>query len=220
MQPTHNKLRFDIVFIFILLAIPIGIWLMMQPISERFNTSTMILTSIGQLTGLVGMTLVALSMIFQVRLSKYFNLVTIKPTAVTDIHHYLGVYGLLLLLIHPIILAVRFLPISLALTSSFLFTTNLINLSGTVALFIMIISIYVSLFVPRTFRFWKLLHQIMLIAYAFILYHLLFVSSDITRSVPLRSYILIITILGGVAFGWQKVSYYINKFGKKNEISN
>jgi len=218
MQTTH-KFRIDIILTTIFVLIPICIWLFMQPIAPRFSTSFMFWTSLGQITSIIGTTLVALSMIFQIRLGKYFTFLS-KPTTMTNFHHYTGVYGLFFLILHPIFLAMRAISISPISGFNFIFTTDIINLTALIALIFMILSVYVTLFVQRSFRYWKLFHQLMLLAYLLIIYHLIFTTSDISRNVPLRIYIFSLMIIGGFAFGVQKIMYYNKKYFSNKEVVN
>jgi len=205
-----KRYRFDLITICLLIIIPVVAWVMMRPITERFASPFLIWTSAGQLTALVGMTMVSLSMIFQVRHIWLCKIMS-KPTTLSNAHHYLGLWGLFLLLLHPLLLAIKYVPISLKLSADFLFTRDIINLTGLLALMIMLIAIYATLFVEKTFRFWKLLHQLLLVSYGFILYHLFFVTSDITANIYLRGYVLGLAILGGLSFAVQKTIFYIKK---------
>jgi predicted ferric reductase len=211
-----KRYRFDLILLYLLILAPVVIWISMKPVSSRFVDSWAVLTSLGQLTALVGTILVALSMIFQVKLCRYFQFLA-KPATGMNIHHYTGVYGLLLLLFHPLFLAIRYLSISLSATFNFLYTTQLTNLLGLVALLLMVVSMYTTLYLPRTFLFWKLFHQIMLVAYLGILYHTIFVYSDTSSSPALKYYLLGMLILGGLAFSLQKIQYYLRPKAIRNE---
>ncbi len=207
---SFKKFRLELLVTLLLTAAPIVMWLLMKPISARVSSSFMVWTSAGQLTALIGMTMVSLSMLFQVR-HRWVCGIMSRPTTLSNLHHYLGLWGLFFLISHPLLLAIKYIPISLKLSADFLFTRDIVNLAGLVALILMMVAVYVTLFVERTFRFWKLFHQLLLVSYLFILYHLLFVSSDITLNMPLRIYVLGLAAIGGLSFAIQKTIFYIGK---------
>jgi len=213
-----KKYRFDLIILIILIIFPIVIWGTMKPLNLRFGSLWMVLTSLGQLTALVGTVLTAVSMMMQVRLCRFMQFLS-KPSTGLNVHHYAGFFGLLFLLFHPLFLAARLISTSLEASFTFLYTTEFINLIGLIALFLMILSMYTTLFVARNFRFWKLLHQIMLVAYVGILYHTIFVYSDISNSLILKSYILGLLILGGLAFAIQKIQYYLKPKVVRDEVT-
>jgi predicted ferric reductase len=206
-----RKIRVDLILLYLFVSIPVWIWLFMQPMGERFMSPGITLTSIGQLSSLIGTTLFALSMFFQARLT-FLNKLFFNPGSVSKIHHYFGLIGFYLLLLHPVVLAVSYLLISPKLSADFIIGVDWVNLFGLIALFGMMISLFVTLFLTREFRFWKLFHQIMIIVYFLIVLHLIYVSSDISDNIYLAAYIWFVMILGGGAFLIQKSIYYAKKF--------
>jgi predicted ferric reductase len=214
----RTDFRLDLIIIFCLVIIPILIWWKLEPISIRFGSYFLILTSLGELSALVGTMLISLSMIFQLKLNMFFRYFLAKPTTLTNLHHYLGAYGLFLIISHPLFLVLRYLPDSPRLSVNQLFFSSLANETGLMALVLMIISLFGAFFLSRAFKYWKLLHQVVLISYLFILYHLVFVSSDISDNVLLRFYIIGFVLLGGLAFSWQKISGQLKTLSRNSDI--
>ncbi len=205
-----NKMRIDLVLVVLLCIIPIVIWSTMEPLVGRFNNYYSLMTSLGQLTSLVGTVLIAISMILQVKLSYLFSVI-VKPANITSLHHDAGVYGVVLVLLHPVLLALRFVTINPVLGFKLLYSTNLVYLLSLMALIIMVASTVVAVFVRRSFGLWKIVHQTMLLSYLGVWYHLVFVSSDISENYLLRIYILVLLLLGGLAFAWQKGTKYLRE---------
>ncbi len=84
--------------------IPIVFWYLLKPINARFISLTTSLTSLGQITALVGMTMFSLTLILSARLKfleNYFG--GLNRVYVT--HHIFGSIAFILLLFHPLILA-------------------------------------------------------------------------------------------------------------------
>jgi predicted ferric reductase len=90
---------------------PLIPWLVMKPLELRFSDAFFTLTSIGQISGLLGVTLFSLTLILSARLhfmEEYFG----GLDRVYRVHSYLGTIAFLLLLIHPLVLAIRLIPLS------------------------------------------------------------------------------------------------------------
>lgn len=206
-----KKHRLDLAVIYVLVLVPALLWLGMSPLADRFANLTVTLTSFGQLSGLLGMTMVALAMFFQIRLRGLATIMS-KPTTITRVHHNLGVYGLVLLLLHPIFLAYRYVPISIQVAFNAIFVPTLVNFVGLVALILMIISMWVTLLLPRSYVHWKAFHLFFVLAYLFSLYHLLFTTSDTTTNPTLYWYMVLITLSGGLFFLIQKLPYLWKKY--------
>ncbi|MBI5465867.1 MAG: ferric reductase, partial [Candidatus Kerfeldbacteria bacterium] len=102
MMRIKNNLGWLIIIFLSLL--PIVFWYFLKPISTRFISSTTTLTSLGQITGLVGMAMFALTLILSARLKfleNYFG----GLNRVYVAHHIFGSIAFILLLFHPLILA-------------------------------------------------------------------------------------------------------------------
>ena len=96
----------------ILLIIPVVIWLRMLPWEQRFGSLGLAWHSLGQITGLVGMVSFSLAIILSARI-KFFENFFGGLNKVYIYHHALGGLTLIFLLFHPLLLAVKFLNISL-----------------------------------------------------------------------------------------------------------
>ena len=114
---TKNKLVWSIIGIINL--IPVVIWLFMLPLGGRFGSSFQTLTSLWQISALLGFSLMATNIIltarffFLDRLFNGLNHVYIK-------HHLLGSVAFILLMFHPLVLAVRYLQFSVHSAALFL----------------------------------------------------------------------------------------------------
>lgn len=206
-----KKYRIDIFIILLLICIPIFSWVSMMPLMDRFMNTTKTLTSLGQLSSLVGMTMIALSMFFQLRVRTLSKLMA-KPTTVTNVHHNLGVFAVVLLLLHPVFLSYRYLPISVQAAFDVIFKPTFADLIGLIALIFMTIGMLVSLFSPSSFRHWKGFHWLFIGAYLFSFYHLVFVVSDTSTNPLLFWYLITLMAAGGLSFGIQKTLYLARKY--------
>ena len=207
-------------------AVPILIWILMLPLSQRFGSLANGLQSLGQLAALVGVVLFSLSFVLNSRiaaLEEYFG----GLDKMLAWHHLAGAASFVLLLFHPIFLAARFLGFSLKMALAFLLPgSELANNFGIIALFIMMALLAMTFFVKLAYHRWKFFHQFLGIAFIIASLHVLLISSDVSRSMSLRLYILswaavgILfyfkrTVLGSLLT--RKYSYKVADVNKLNE---
>jgi len=184
----------------------VGIWLAMMPISARFADTQTTLLSTGRITGLVGLALYSMSLMLHFRI-KVLNSIMLDAQTINWLHHSFGSWALVLLLIHPLVLALRFAVVNLYVAARFLVPLdNLANFLGLLALGIMILAILVTYYYKKNHTFWLWIHRSMLVAFGASFLHLILVTSDISVS-PLLKYYLILLMLGGiVAFTYQRLA--------------
>lgn len=209
-----------------LTCIPVIIWVFMEPLGFRFSDFLSTTTSIGQILGLVGMTLFSLNLILASRLKlldKYFK----GLDKVYVNHHKIGAIAFSLLLFHPIFLVIEYLAISLREAS--LFFVPFVDMPitwGILSLALMIFLLVLTFYSKIKYHVWKLSHKFMTIVFVFAVLHMLFISSDVSRNGLLRYYILSLAIIGLIlsvrkAFFdkvlVKKFKYIIKKVNRLNE---
>ncbi|MEI6288146.1 MAG: ferric reductase-like transmembrane domain-containing protein [bacterium] len=194
-------------------AIPILIWLLMTPLSERFFDLNATTTSLGQITGLLGMILFSLNLILASRLKFLDNLFD-GLNNVYLFHRVLGALSFSLLLFHPLFLVVKYLQISLRSAALFLLpSTDFAITSGIISLAGMIILISLTFYISLKYQNWKLSHKIMVLVFVFALMHTLLIYSDISRNLFLRIYILGFGMAGLALSAYQA---FFHKYLSKN----
>ncbi len=195
--------------VFILTIIPIVIWASIMPLGLRFldvNTAT---TSIGQIFGLVGMTLFSINLILAGRfkfLDKYFN----GLDKVYINHSKIGSLAFSLILFHPIFLVVKYLSVSVH--EALLFFVPFLNMPitwGIISLLLMITLLSLTLYINLKYHIWKISHKFMILAFFFAILHVLNISSDVSVSKLLNYYILTLAFIGLVVSVHQA---FFNKF--------
>lgn len=188
-----------ILVIFIALE-PVAIWWGIMPLGARFGSLTAFFTSLGQLTGLVGMALFAESLILSARL-KFFDRHLSGLNRVYINHHKIGAVAFILLLFHPLLLTWRYASVSLpsALTFWSLGNNFAVDL-GKYSLAAMIVLLVLTFFVKLPYDFWKNTHKFLGLAFFLGGLHSFFVVSDISSSQLLRTYMLSLSILGVIAY--------------------
>jgi predicted ferric reductase len=74
--------------------------------------------------------------------------------------------------------------------------TNFAITMGIIALLGMIILLSITLYLKIKYNIWKFSHKFMVVVFIFAILHILFISSDISRDLFLKSYILFFSLLG------------------------
>jgi len=163
----------------------------------------MMLTSIGQLTALIGTTLFALSLLLSARLhffEDYFG----GLDRMYNMHHKIGTIAFLFLLVHPLILAFRYIPLSLSDTARFLlFTDDVPKNLGLIALLLLMAPLSVTFLARWKYQILKFIHQLLGFAFFFGALHAFLIPSDISNNLLLMEFMFTLTIISLLAFGYR-----------------
>jgi predicted ferric reductase len=203
------KNNLGVVFVSVACALPALFWIFQEPINYRFGNLVETSTSFGQLTGLVGMSMFAVVLFLSARLKifdKYFD----GLGRAYNLHHMLGGLAFILLLFHPLMLAIRYIPSSIQIAFGFIFSFNDAAINyGKIALLGMIVLLVITFYVRSVMKYqtWKLSHKL-LGAFFFIGgLHMLFIPSDVSVNFPLRWYMILISTIGIVAYFYRTILY-------------
>ena len=221
-----KKEKIGVFIIFLLLLFTIFLWYLRMPLADRFLNFYAITTSLGQISGLVGMVLFIITIILSSRL-QFFEDYFGGLNKVYFWHHFLGGISLILLLFHPIVLLIKF--ISVSLISAFLFLLPIGEMSitfGMIALLFMILLLYFTFFTNFRYRTWKVTHKFLGIAFFFAILHTFFVPSDVSLYLPMKIYMGFLVLLGILVFIYRtlfgkifvpKFFYIVEKVNQLNE---
>ncbi len=181
----------------ILLIIPMIIWANIAPFGSRFSDLVSTTTSIGQILGLLGMTLYSINLILAGRLKildKYFK----GLDKVYSHHRIIGTLSFSMLLFHPLFLVVKYVTFSLQEAAMFFvpFVSSMSVTWGILSLGLMIVLLAITFYSKIKYNIWKFSHKFMIIAFFLAVIHTFLISSDISRNNFLRYYIFTLSILG------------------------
>ena len=198
----------------ILSVIPVIIWAFMLPFSVRFADLNSITTSLGQILGLVGMALFSINLILAGRfkwLDKHFR----GLDKVYANHSKIGAIAFSMLLFHPLMLVVKYIAIST--NAAALFFVSFINMPvtwGIISLLMMILLISFTFYFKFKYHVWKMSHKFMTLAFLFGVAHTFLISSDVSRNILLRYYILALAALGIIIITRKAILDYLplNRF--------
>ncbi len=189
--------------------LPFLLWLLTEsaePRGRRFY-STAELVHAGQVAGLAGMAMLSIAFVLSSRarfLEDYFG----GLDKMYRLHHRLGQTAFVLLLIHPIAHALRFVPDRFGSALLFLFPTHeklAVNL-GAYAFWVLVPLMVLTLFVKIPYDKWKLSHKFLGLVLIVGTIHMLTVESTRGRPVAvaensvLRYYMLGLAALAVVSF--------------------
>ncbi len=190
--------------IVVLSLLPLVFWLRAAPVHLRFSTNTLTLLSLGQMTGLVGMSLFSLTVILSARLRAfegYFG----GMNRVYASHHVLGSIAFSLILFHPLFLAARLFSrdsrgaaLLLLPSGNWAINAGIFALVSAMALVVM-----TFFFEALPYDLWELTHKLMGAAFLFAVAHSFFIQSDISRDTALRIYVLGLAALGLIAYAYR-----------------
>lgn len=206
----------------LLCAIPVVFWLNLHNIS-KIETFGDIVFALGQLAGIVGLVLYSINLVLTTRL-KFLESLFGGLNRVYIAHHIIGGLALLLLVFHPLLLALRYVGASayeaflLLLPNGLGPITALFDDSaaehaavlyqwavffGIIAFWGLVVLLTITFFVKLPYRIWLFIHKFLGLAFFFAGLHILFVGSDMARSPALKVYLLTMVALGLAAFTYK-----------------
>ncbi len=193
---------------------PVLLWSLMAPLSGRFAEFDTTMTSLGQITGLAGMALFAFTMILSSRLI-FLEKIFVGLDKLYRVHKIAGSVAFILILFHPILLALRYVPFSVESAANFLLPGNSpANNLGIASLVLMFLLFASMLFAKMRYQTWKSMHKFIGIPFFLAGLHSFIVYSDITNNSLLRYYMLSLSALGLAAYVYRSVlgAFLVKKF--------
>lgn len=194
--------------------LPVLLWASYPTPFPRFSSLATITASVGQILGLVGTAMFAISLILSARfrfLEKYFhglNMVYIR-------HNQLGQISFMLLLFHPLFLIPKYAGGSIYYAAVFLVPNgNWAQNWGLFSLMIMILLIVITLYLQPRYDLWKWTHKFLGFSFFLAALHIWMIPSDMSRYMPLRVYMLSLAFLGLLVFTYKTIfgKYLIKRF--------
>ncbi|MEI6494875.1 MAG: ferric reductase-like transmembrane domain-containing protein, partial [bacterium] len=184
--------------------IPLLLWLTMKPVGERVAGNFLIFKSLGQITALLGYSLMATVIFLTARL----GLVEKKMCGLNRVfinHHRLGAWAFILLMVHPLALTISYLTFSTQAAATFLIPGVEVwpQTLGTIALGIMMILLFITFYLSWRYQVWKFSHRFLVLAFIVGTAHLAFIASDVSNSFALRVYMLILAGVAFIAYGYR-----------------
>jgi predicted ferric reductase len=201
-----KKSHIGLVVIIALAVIPIVLWSLMEPLGQRFESNIAILTSIGQISALLGTAMFALSLMLISRLKllePYFG----GLDRVFHAHRHLGGIGFMLILVHPLVLAARLVPISVSDAALYLLpsATDLPKTLGIISLLIMMALIVITFYFAWKYQHMLAAHKLLGIGFMLGALHGFLMPSDMGSNLILAIYMATLVLVGTGVYSYRTV---------------
>lgn len=128
---------------------------------------------------------------------------------VYKIHHLLGGISFVLLLHHPVFLVLDVLP-DISFAWKYLWLSNLLPYNwGVLSLYFMMLMLIFTLLINLPYSLWKKTHEFMGISLLFACLHIITITSDVSRFLPLRLWIIFLLLLAAYSAIYRRFLYGI-----------
>jgi predicted ferric reductase len=184
------------IVIVILSLSPLIPWILIQPLHSRFSDISATFTSFGEIAGLVGITMYSLTLFMSARLELFENFFG-GMNRVYVAHHIFGGIALMILLIHPLMLATSFLPYSVKSAINYILPGEDWSINVGIASQLSLMSLLIlTFFVNIPYQVWRFTHKFLGPAFLLATVHGFFVTSDISRNLFMKVFMLTFFTLG------------------------
>jgi len=204
--------------IILLSLIPVYLWFKFGAGIEDFKTFGDSVHSIGELFGLIGITMFAITFILSTRI-KFIEDVFGGLDKVYIVHGILAGTALILILLHPIFLVLKFIPSDIMLAASYLLPSSYwsVNL-GMIALVGMIILIHITLFTKVKYHKWKFTHEFLGLVFFLVVLHAFLVRRSVSVDNIFSGYYTYISIVSFIGLGSFFYSLVLKNRKSKNAV--
>ncbi len=174
------------------------------PFASRFGTPIRALLTFGDIAGTAGLVLYAIDLVLAMRMSwleDWFG----GLNRVYIAHAIFGGLSLVLIMIHPILIALRYMPLGLHTVGGILAPSRQYVASdyGIFALAIMLVLLIIALYTHLPYRIWLWTHKLLGLAYVLIALHVLYEPNAITGNFIIHWYLVLVVLAGAVAYTYR-----------------
>lgn len=190
----------------VLLAVPALLWIGTPSTLPRFANATSTAATLGGLSGVLGTMLFAFSLILSTRSHRLEKLFAGLNALYTK-HSLMGQWGLILMLMHPVLLLPRYAT-NIVEAVGFLSVRgdNLPKTYGIVALYSMVALIVLTLYLKPKYNIWKWTHKFLGAAFFLGSLHIYLIPSAVMhQNRLLKVYVLGFASLGILSFLYKTV---------------
>jgi predicted ferric reductase len=194
----YKKLLFW--FVILLLAI-IPVFLLISNSSGKFSDYGSTSHTLGQIAGLIGMTLFAITFILSTRM-KFIEDAFGGLDKVYRIHSIIGGTALILILLHPLLLVFKFIPESINLAAKYLLPSSYWSVNfGIIALAGMILLLCFTLYFGMKYNKWKFSHRFLGIVFILAVLHIFLVRGSVSQDDIFNGYYVYVAIVSLIGLG-------------------
>ena len=198
------KIRFGNIFICTSLALTLTLFIAAKISGSELSIISWVNAS--RLISLLGTTLLAISFLLSSRFSFLENWFG-GLDKVYRLHHVVGGLSFVFLLHHPLFLLVSVLP-NLTSGWKYIWFSNILSFNyGLTSLYFMLLMILLTLFIKLPYSVWKKTHELMGIALIFATLHIITITSDVSRFMPLRYWIFFLLFISIISAFYRRFLY-------------
>ena len=198
--------------------IPVFLWFKLGPEGNAFSDYASTVHSLGEIFGLVGMTMFALTFVLSTRI-RFIEDVFGGLDKVYIAHGILGGTALILVLFHPILLVLKFIPQNLAQAAIYLLPSSYWSTNfGIMALTGMMALVYLTLFTKMKYHRWKFTHEFLGLMFFFAVLHIFLVRGQASSDYIFKGYYYYASIVSFIGLGAFSYSLFIKKRIFKNAV--
>src|SRR5690554_1910370 len=203
MANTH-KYGYWIVWLLAISVIPLWLITFGDTTFEHNNKAPWILSS--QVAALSGYVLFALSFVLSSRikwLEDYFG----GMDKMLHFHHTIAIIAGFLILIHPLLLALRWIPENMEKTLTYLLPMHrrtAVNL-GSIAFFSFMVLMIFSVFIKIPYEKWKVTHKLFGVVFIISALHVFLLQDLVWNNVWLAIYLLMLTLIAVIAWVYRSI---------------
>ncbi len=201
----------------VLILIPVYLWFAFGD-PGGFATYGDSVHSFGELFGLIGMTIFALTFVLSTRI-KWIEDVFGGLDKVYLVHGILGGSALIFILAHPIFLVLKFIPSNMAQAAAYLLPSQYWSTNfGIIALFGMLLLIWITLYTKMKYHRWKFTHEFLGLVFFFAVLHVFLIRGNGSEGIIFQGYYIyaaVVSIIGLWAFSY---SLFLKNRAIKNAV--
>ena len=214
----------------ILALVPVVLLFTLGPEALEVQDYSSVTQMLGEVFGLVGMTLFALTFMLSTRI-RFIEDIFGGLDKVYVVHGVLGGTALMLILFHPILLVLKFIPSNIKLAASYLLPSSYWSVNfGIIALTGLILLVGLTLYSKMKYHKWKLSHEFLGAIFILAVLHIFLVRGVASRDNIFSGYYLfagIVSFIGLSAFSYslfikdrimKNAVYIIKRIEQKNDV--
>ncbi len=198
--------------------VPVFLWYYLGPGTSDLTDYSSTVHSLGEIFGLVGMTMFALTFVLSTRIPAIEDIFG-GLDKVYIVHAILGGSALILILAHPIFLVLKFVPADMATAATYLLPSSYWSVNfGIIALIGLISLIYITLYTKMRYHRWKFTHEFLGLMFALAVLHIFLVRGTISQDNIFDGYYVYAATVSLVGLGSFSYSLFLKNRIMKNAI--
>lgn len=204
--------------ILLISLLPAFLWFKFGAGAEEFVDYGSSVHSLGEIFGLVGMTLFALTFVLSTRV-KEIEEVFGGLDKVYIVHGILGGVALILILFHPIFLVLRFIPQNISLAANYLLLSQHLSTNlGIFALIGLVILVYITLFTKMKYHRWKFTHEFLGLVFLLAVFHIFLVRGEVSGDNIFSGYLIYASVVSFIGLGAFSYSLFLKNRMIRNAV--